>query len=88
MKEELNKIVTDQQSLQDVLVELQLICQKLDLDFDSALGNAVIDVDETPLCPHSSAFPSASGSIFCPECKSFLVGSGGKVNLAKENLWR
>jgi len=88
MKEELAKIVKDQQSLQDVLIQLQLICQELDLDFDSALGSVDIDVDETPLCPHDSAFPSANGAVFCPECKGFLVGSGSKVNLAQENLWR
>lgn len=85
----LKEIVKDQQSLQDVLVQLQLICQELDLDFDSALAKADIDADESPLCPHGCAFPSASGAIFCPECKGFIVGKDEtNFNLVEENLWR
>lgn len=90
MKEELRKIVQDQESLRDVLIELQLICQDLILDFDSALEKADIDEDESPLCPHKGAFPSASGSIFCPECREFLVEGYATLspNLIQENLWR
>lgn len=80
--------IKDQDSLVELLVKLQIVCLELDLDFDFALEKAIVDVDETPLCSHNSPSPAANGSVFCSECGRFLVGSGMKVNLAKENLWR
>jgi len=89
LNDKLKEIITDQQSLNEVVKQLQIICHELDLDFDLALdkSDAVSDV----VCNHKTSFPSAGGSVFCPECNKYIVKGDGTDDIkpwTKENLWR
>ena len=88
MEDKLKALITDQQSLNEVIREIQVICHKLDLDFDLALDNS--DAESDGICNHETCFPNAGGAVFCPECDKYIV-KGKKLDTkswAKENLWR
>lgn len=82
---------TNQQSLKEILTQLQIISQELSLDFDFALDKSEFEV-EIPVsnCNHSTAFPCANGSVFCPSCNDYIVkGKPTEYNSnLGDNLWR
>ena len=81
--------ITNQQSLKDVLSQMQVICQELNLDFDIALEKSEFSFELLPTnCDHSDAYPYEKGSVYCPKCASYIVGSSVPISYTPVNLWR
>lgn len=77
--------ITNQQALKDMVIQIQLMCEELELDFDSALDKST-EVPELK-CAHTTACPTASGAVFCPECNTCIV-KGKTMQEFLTSLWR
>jgi hypothetical protein len=82
--------IEKQQALKYIIMELKVISDKLDLDFDLALDKS--DPETNLKCNHREAYPYCVDSVYCPICKESIVK--GKISVTpisdylKENHWR
>lgn len=75
------KDISKEQSLREIITQLQIICDDLAIDFDSCFDKAILHYEEYLIgeCKHPNAFPSRDGSVFCPGCNQTII---------KGSLWR
>ena len=60
--------------LKDIIGQLQAVCHELRLDFDLALDKSDDSDGELPTnCDHQLGYPCAGGSVYCPQCKEYIV---------------
>ena len=82
-----------QECVRQILLELQVICRDLEIDFDLALLNAEPEIKDMSqdACDHKDAMPDRYGYVYCQECSTYLVKSRSSIPvtpLVEQNLWR
>jgi hypothetical protein len=69
------KNISKEQSLREIITQLQIICDDLAIDFDSSFDKAILHYEEYLIgeCKHPNAFPTRDGSVYCPGCDQVII---------------